>query len=262
MKVIIFGSDGMLGRYISLYLKDKYETKEINRKLYDIMEDNEEKLKKIIEDQDIVINCIGIIPQTSITDENIYYKVNSYFPQLLCKYTNKLIHITTDCVFDGLYGNYNENNIHTETNLYGISKSKGEPENATIIRTSIIGEELYHKKSLLEWIKSQNNNTINGFNNHLWNGVSCYQLSKIINEIIKNNIFWKGVRHIYSPKIYSKYELIKMIIDIYKLNINVNKIETPKKCDKTLTSIYEKQFDIPDIKDQIIEQKGFIEFNK
>lgn len=262
MKVIIFGSDGMLGKYVSLYLRNKYEIKEINRNVYDVLKDDDNKLIDIISDSHVVINCIGIIPQTSIIDENIYYKVNTVFPHLLSKYSNKLIHISTDCVFNGLEGNYDENSIHTETNLYGISKSKGEPLNATIIRTSIIGEELYHKKSFLEWIRSQNNNTINGFDNHLWNGVSCYQLSKIINKIIEKDIFWKGVRHIFSPKIYSKYELIQMIIDIYKLNINVNKINTPVKCDKTLTSIYNMNFDIPDIKDQIIEQKGFIEFKE
>ena len=51
-----------------------------------------------------------------------------------------MIHVTTDCVFSGKDGNYNENSIHDETNDYGISKSLGELCDTTIIRTSIIGE--------------------------------------------------------------------------------------------------------------------------
>ena len=49
---------------------------------------------------------------------------------------------------------------------------------------------------------------INGYTNHFWNGVTCLQLSKIINNIIYYNKYWKGVRHIFSPRSVSKYELI------------------------------------------------------
>ena len=52
-------------------------------------------------------------------------------------------------MYDGSNGNYSINDAHTSTDMYGISKSLGEPEDASIIRTSIIGEELYGKKSLI-----------------------------------------------------------------------------------------------------------------
>jgi hypothetical protein len=48
----------------------------------------------------------------------------------------------------------------------------------TIIITSIIGEENFNKLSLIEFIKSRKNNTINGYINHHWNGVTCLQLAK------------------------------------------------------------------------------------
>ena len=72
----------------------------------------------------------------------------------------KLIHITTDCVFTGLTGFYTETSTHDSLDIYGKTKSLGEPEKATVIRTSIIGEELYNKKSLLEWVKTNKNNRI------------------------------------------------------------------------------------------------------
>ena len=53
--------------------------------------------------------------------------------------------------------NIMKNAIHDELNEYGISKSLGELCNGTIIRTSIIGEEMRNKRSLLEWVKSNKN---------------------------------------------------------------------------------------------------------
>ena len=38
---------------------------------------------------------------------------------------------------------------------------------------------------------------------------------------IKDNLYWNGVKHIFSPKIISKYELIELINNIYNLNIKL-----------------------------------------
>lgn len=258
--IYLFGSTGMLGNYIKVLLSN---TKNITREDFDILEDNWEKLTlilKALKKGDTIINCAGIIPQKSDNNEyKKYIKINTLFPHKLQniaeKSNAKFIHITTDCVFDGKKGSsYNENDIHTETNIYGTSKSLGEPENATVIRTSIIGEELIGKKSLLEWVKSNKNGTIHGYTNHLWNGVTCLTLARIIKDIIDKNLFWKGIRHIFSPNIVSKYELCYYISQIYKLNITINKIQHENSIDKSLITMYDKpinEFNINNIYDQI-----------
>lgn len=174
--------------------------------------------------------------------------------QICDKVGAKMIHITTDCVFSGKDGNYDENSLHDEINDYGMSKSLGELCKATIIRTSIIGEELYNKRSLLEWVKSNQGKEINGFVNHFWNGVTCLQLAKIVNEIIQKNMYWEGIRHIFSPMSVSKYELVTMINEIYNLDITIIPYET-EKVDKTLNTIYitNKSFKIPELKEQIVD---------
>ena len=91
-----------------------------------------------------------------------------------------MIHVTTDCVFSGKDGNYNENSIHDETNDYGISKSLGELCDATIIRTSIIGEEINNKRSLLEWVRSNSGKEINGYENHFGMELLDLQLAYIL----------------------------------------------------------------------------------
>ena len=235
--IILFGSNGMLGNYIYSYFKNKYKMISLIRKDYDIENLNIDSLElllvsKKINNETLIINCAGVIPQRNNDNYNKYIKVNTLFPIFLSniseKYKSKFIHITTDCVFSGKKGNYTENDIKDETNIYGVSKSLGELFNGTIIRTSIIGEEKYNKKSLLEWIISKKNSKINGYSNHYWNGVTCLQLSEIINSIIINNYYWKGVRHIFSPKSVSKYELVNMINNIYNLNITINKYSAEK----------------------------------
>ena len=168
-----------------------------------------------------------------------------------------MIHITTDCVFSGINGKYDELSIHDSKEIYGISKSLGEVDQVTIIRTSIIGEEIRNKYSLLEWIKSNKGKEINGYVNHFWNGVTCLELAKVIEYMIRNNYFWKGVRHIYSPEIVSKYELITMINEIYELDIKLHKCET-EKCDRSLMSIYDiLMFKIKPLREQIRELRYF-----
>jgi len=263
-RVIIFGVNGMLGSYIYDYMTktNKYKIVPITRKEFDVLKYinklEDILLDKKIDDKTCIINCIGLIPQRlkNNTDASQYFIINSIFPQLLSKYCNKysakMIHPTTDCVFSGFVGNYIESDYHDEKGLYGVSKSLGENIDCTIVRTSIIGEEINNKYSLLEWVKNSNTN-INGYTNHLWNGITCLQYSKIIENIIDNNLFWKGVKHIYSPEIKSKYELCCIIKDVYNLSIEINKIETTTTIDKTLKSIYKPNFNIPSLEKQIKE---------
>ena len=104
----------------------------------------------------------------------------------------------------------------------------------------------------MEWIISNKDGEINGYDNHLWNGVTCLTLAKIIKDMIDNNMYWKGVRHIYSPDIVSKYELCQYVNEIYGLNININKVNDKSDIDKSLTSIY-NDFEIKVIKLQIVD---------
>jgi dTDP-4-dehydrorhamnose reductase len=256
MKILLFGSTGMLGRYVFNILKNNYNVICIKRDNFDIENDEWCKLKDIIQnnllENNIIINCAGIIPQ-KYKEDNIktFIRVNTLFPHKLNEYAKmygcKFIHITTDCVYNGSIGNYSVNDNHSATNMYGISKSLGEPEDATIVRTSIIGEELLGKKSLIEWVRGNKNGNIKGYTNHFWNGVTCLELAKYIKNIIDNTDFWLGVRHIFSPNIVTKHELCCYINEIYDLNINIEKYEDSISKNMTLcgkntieNSIYEQ----------------------
>ena len=153
MKIVLFGSTGMLGNYVNKYLSQFYDVVQIDRITFDIEKCDWQNLNNIVELGDIIINCAGAIPQQKC-DIRKYISVNTLFPHKLNeiskKYGKQFIHITTDCVFSGKDGNYNENSKHDADDIYGISKSLGEDTSMCIIRTSIIGEEINNKNSLIE----------------------------------------------------------------------------------------------------------------
>ena len=275
-KILLFGSTGMLGKYIYTYFirdtKLNITVVDIN---YRVTLDNLNKLEDIlvlnkIDSDTCIINCIGQIPQrTSHDNVSNYYIVNGLFPHLLSKicarYGAKMIQPTTDCVFSGKKesGNYLESDIHDEINEYGVSKSIGEPFDCTVIRTSIIGLEIQNKKSFMEWVINslKENKIINCWDNHYWNGITCLEYCKIIEQIINKNLFWKGVKHIYSPTTKSKYELAQIISNTFfteeYLN-NINKSSTNDIVNKTLSSNSTLLFNIPELEIQIKELTFFL----
>ena len=103
-------------------------------------------------------------------------------------------------------------------------------------------------------IISQDGKTINGYVNHYWNGVTCLTLAKIIDTIIKKKLFWSGIKHIHSPKSCTKYQLLLLIIEKYKLNIKVNKFKCKHSCNRILSSVNPLKIKIQDIQQQIQTQ--------
>lgn len=266
-RVLVFGARGMLGRAVRWVMIPQFETIPITRNECDIETAEYGKLKQLLigHTPTVVVNCAGVIPQKLAGipfDEQLprYMQANAYFPTVLARVCVELriplIHISTDCVYSGNRGGYIETCPHDATDGYGISKSLGEPPSATIIRTSIIGEEGrlpgdQRGLSFLEWVRSHpKGSRVTGYTGDMWNGVTCVQLARIIRQMILTHNYWTGVRHIFSPLAVSKYELIKIISDTYDLALEV----TPHwrgKIDKTLASKFLPDYDIPLIPTQI-----------
>ncbi len=252
MKVYIFGSNGMLGRYTSTFLEDQeYDVVRLTRKDYDISELTYESLKTFLDNKklnkdDIIINCAGIITQRKGNSTEIYYKVNSYFPRYLALWKKdyypwseqqqpQVIHASTDCVFSGKRGSYNEKDVMDADDLYGFSKAMGETPGINVVRSSIIGEEIENKVSFFEFVRKNAGGEINGFQNQIWNGITCLQWAKNVEQVFRT--YPPSVYH-FPSEVFTKDKVAELVSDVYDLNVKVNPIDAPKSFDKTLTTIY------------------------
>ena len=208
------------------------------------------KLLDAIGPVDAVINCAGITNRYSAQKPLEAMFINGDLPHIFSyHYGSKLIHITTDCVYDGIKGApYDETSPPNPTDIYGISKLLGEPKDHSLVfRTSIIGPEISGFVSLLEWVKQQEGKTIKGFTNHLWNGITTKEFGNICDKIISNrDAFPKsGVFHIFSNDV-TKYEMVMKIKEKFGVNVNIGPEES-SPIDRRLGSIHDlcKKLKIP-----------------
>lgn len=275
MKILVLGSTGMLGHIVSHYFSksDNYKlyslSRKSNNKINSFQCDVKDlsKLENIIKTikPAVIINCIGLlITDTEKSIENAKY-INSFFPKHLVelskKYNYKVIHISTDCVFSGTKGLYNEYSIKDAIDGYGITKSKGEidaPGHLTI-RTSIIGPDLKKNGTgLFQWIMNQKGE-VKGFDNVKWTGVTTIELSKAIEFAILNSI--DGIWNLTNESPISKYDLLNMLINAF----NLSKVHLVKDfnntSNKSLTSIRKINYQVPSYENMIIELKEYFDSN-
>lgn len=246
MRILVLGATGMLGNAIFRFLsKDKqhqvYGTARNYSNLLAHFSDNNKQ--KIITNVDIldhdsltdtvaqvypdvVINCIGVIKQLSISSNPLHtIPINTLLPHRLAKLCQishaRLVHISTDCVFSGKKGGYTEDDFPDAYDLYGRSKLLGEVDypNAITLRTSIIGHEIIGNKSLVNWFLNQTQ-PVNGFRRAVFSGLPTVELAHIINKYILPNDELHGLYHVASEPI-SKYTLLCLISEVYQKSIEI-----------------------------------------
>lgn len=273
MKLLILGSNGMAGHIITEYFKQlKYNVKTLARTNADYCIDIEDTkattifLEGIKNEFDFIINCIGLLVKDSIDNPNKAILINSWFPHAvesaIKNSKTRLIHLSTDCVFDGLAGNYVESDVHTETNMYGRSKSLGEVNNSKDVtfRMSIIGPELKSNGTgLLKWVLTNSDQELNGWKNAWWNGLTTLQLAKCLEIYIKNPVI-TGIYQLVNNELkINKYELLCKINESFKLGKTIKESEGPKTVNKVLIDTRQLiDFQIPNYDIQLQELKEFI----
>jgi dTDP-4-dehydrorhamnose reductase len=163
-------------------------------------------------------------------------------------------------VFDGAKGDYVETDLATETNSYGRSKSLGEINNNKDItfRMSIIGPELKSGTGLLDWVRTNSDTNLTGWDNHWWNGITTLQLAKCIDQYI-NNPCVSGVYHLVNNRIrITKYNLLLLINRTYNLNKSITPAGGPKAVNKVLVDTRcEVEWAIKDYPTQLEELRNF-----
>ncbi|HMU34233.1 MAG TPA: SDR family oxidoreductase [Pyrinomonadaceae bacterium] len=245
IKVLILGATGMLGHKLvhclsehfevystirgSFYQVEKYGIFRRERIVENVDATDATRLEKIIAEvaPDIVINAVGVVKQLpSAKDVITTLELNSILPQRLAilskKFGFRLILFSTDCVFDGGRGMYNEQDTPNALDLYGKSKQLGEisQENVLTIRSSIIGRELNTSHSLIEWFLSNRGGRVFGYTTAIYSGFPTIVIADIIKGLIVDHPSLCGVHHIASEPI-NKYELLGLVDEFYDAAVEI-----------------------------------------
>lgn len=245
MKILVLGSAGMLGNAVMRVLSENTEwlvygtvraesakrffSADIaNRLLENVNVEQHDSLVHVfsITRPDVVVNCVGLIKQLADAENPLLeIPMNAVLPHRLARLCElsgaRLVHISTDCVFNGEKGGYRESDPSDAKDLYGRTKYLGEVSatNALTLRTSIIGHELQSANGLIDWFLAQQGKC-KGYTRAIFSGVPTVILARFIRDIVIPLRDLSGVYHVAAQPI-SKYDLLTLVARVYGKQIEI-----------------------------------------
>lgn len=239
--ILVTGSNGQLGSEIRALSSDySYNFFFTDRESLDIT--NSDTVKNLIEKNNIntIINCAAYTAvDKAESDEENADKINHLavknFAEIAKEKDIKLIHISTDYVFDGKnFKPYTEDDTTNPNGVYGNTKLKGEkaflhgsPKNSIIIRTSWVYSSFGANfvKTMLRLGKEKE--SLGVIFDQVGTPTYARDLAKAILDILPNIKNEKPEIYNYSNEgVLSWYDFAKEIMRMAKLDCQINPIET------------------------------------
>jgi len=245
MKILVLGASGMLGNAVYRLLSTTTEHEVYgslrgsvaikhfpvelrDRFVVGVDVDNQDSLALLFAKvrPDVVVNCVGLIKQLADANDPLQaIPINALLPHRLARLCEmveaRLIHVSTDCVFEGTKGGYLESDKPDAQDLYGVSKCLGEvsyPHSITL-RTSIIGHELGSHNGLVGWFLAQSG-SVKGFAKAIFSGLPTVELAHVIRDVVLPRPELSGLYHVAAQPI-AKLDLLRLVADIYKKSIEI-----------------------------------------
>jgi dTDP-4-dehydrorhamnose reductase len=243
MKILVTGARGMLGSDLCIELSSTgYDVIQSDILPDSTMMDitSPKSIKDVLEEKSPVwvINCAAFTKVDACeTDEKAATLLNGTAPGYLASECAslgiKLLHISTDYVFDGWKeGPYNEDDPASPINAYGRSKLKGElavissMKNYIIVRT----QWLFGKNgpNFVDTILklSKEHSSIDVVNDQFGSPTYSKDLSKAIRLLIENDA--RGIFHVCNRGKTSWFEFAKKAIELSLITATVNPVTTDK----------------------------------
>ena len=254
MRILVTGKNGQLGRSIQKIVNTDTKTdnnQNLNDFIFvgrgDIDLSSESSISHYFNNNDkfdIIINCAAYTQVDKAEQEaELANQINHVAVKQLASIASnqlaKLLHISTDYVFDGESGKpYTETDTPNPINAYGRTKLAGEkalqtvmPMNAIVIRTSWLYSE-YDNNFVSTMLKlGKERDEISVVNDQMGSPTYTADLADVILEIIKHKKFRDEgqstqIYHYSNDGEISWYEFAKEIFKIEKIECEVNPITT------------------------------------
>jgi dTDP-4-dehydrorhamnose reductase len=235
MKVLVIGSDGQLGLEFQK-ISNSYDSSSwifSTIKTLDLL--RLETISFFLNNinPSVIVNCAAYTNvDKAETEPKLANTINYKAVDIISKWTSennkKLIHISTDYVFDGLSKlPLSENSITNPVNEYGRSKLKGEQvclkndANSVVIRTSWLYSS-YGKnfvKTMIDLMKK--NKSVKVVNDQIGSPTYAHDLARLIIEIIINYKNESGLFHYSNDGEISWFDFARSIKELYNLDCEI-----------------------------------------
>jgi len=236
--MLITGVSGLLGNNLAVYFRNTHEILGLFRsnkvKISGVPTESvdladHDQLKRVILgfNPDILLHCASFTDVEKCENERqqayeINVKGSKKIVDIIRDRDICLVYISSDSVYDGVKGNFNESDRVNPQNYYGLTKYQGESEilkhkNCIIFRTNIFGWNIQNKNSLGEWILNQllEKNEINGFQDAYFSSIYTLDFARVIDISITKEI--KGIYNCGSRDYCSKYDFSQKIADQFDI---------------------------------------------
>ncbi len=236
MKILIIGSEGMLGHDLVDILSKENEISTTTIDTLDItdIEKTIKTVKKI--NPDVVVHAAAFTDvDGSESNEDIAYKVNSIGTRnvaVACQEADSaLVYICTDYVFDGTKGSsYYEYDTTNPLGVYGKTKYLGEVyirdilNKFYIIRTSWLYG--FHGPNFVKTMLNlaETNDSISVVDDQIGSPTYTVDLATAISKLIKKPVY--GIYHLTNSDHCSWYEYAKEIFEIAGIKVEVKPVST------------------------------------
>ena len=241
MKLLITGSYGQLGSELKQILQKYADIQAFFTDVDTLDICNESAVESFFAENqpDFVINCAAYTAvDKAESDVELCYKINRDAVEILAKtaakFGAKIVHISTDYVFDGTaFLPYKEDVTTCAKSIYGKSKVAGEEilmkhngENSIIIRTawlySVFGNNFV--KTMLRLGKEREQ--ISVVFDQIGTPTNAADLAEAIVQIVRSNNFVSGIYHFSNEGVCSWYDFAKAIFEIKNIACEVLPIES------------------------------------
>lgn len=201
---------------------------------------------------DFALNAIGLT-KTEIRGDDpdsvaAAEEINARFPRRLAgaaaRSGVRVIHFSTDGVFSGKDGSYDEFSTPDPDDAYGRTKLSGEARGpcALTLRCSMIGPDPEKGRGLFEWFRRLPSGTnAKGFTDQRWNGATTLQIADFCRAVIDRAAFDRlaaisPLRHFCPNRPVTKFELLRLFNDALDAGVNVEPVESGVRVDRVLSS--------------------------
>lgn len=227
-RILVTGASGLLGLNFGLQFCDRHEIIGISHqhalqgmpfavRAVDLSEHG--AARRLVEEihPDVVLHCAALAnvdqaERQPVLAQRINAEVPGELAEVCARLGLRMLHISTDSVFDGLRGNYTESDLVQPLNRYARTKWLGEQAvlsanpQAIVARVNFYGWSLTGRRSLAEifYHTLAAGQSMFGFRDVFFCPLHVSDLGRLLLEMVEHNL--QGVYHVVSSEALSKYD--------------------------------------------------------